>query len=155
MLLKNFGVTRHGRVVFYDYDEICLLTECNFRTMPEPRTEDEVMAAEPWFHVGPHDIFPSEFRSFMGLYGPLLDVFLAAHGDLLGTEFWREMQALHAAGEVMDIFPYRPERRLREGRSDPSRVEPMSVGAVGCLRMARVRMFQRPVPGATVKGGPP
>jgi isocitrate dehydrogenase kinase/phosphatase len=115
MLLKNFGVTRHGRVVFYDYDEICLLTECNFRTMPEPRTEDEVMAAEPWFHVGPHDIFPSEFRSFMGLYGPLLDVFLAAHGDLLEPEFWREMQALHAAGEVMDIFPYRPERRLREG----------------------------------------
>jgi isocitrate dehydrogenase kinase/phosphatase len=64
--------------------------------------------------VGPHDIFPSEFRSFMGLYGPLLDVFLAAHGDLLGPEFWREMQALHAAGEVMDIFPYRPERRLRD-----------------------------------------
>ena len=116
MLLKNFGVTRHGRVVFYDYDEICLLTECNFRTMPEPRTEDEVMAAEPWFHVGPHDIFPSEFRSFMGLYGPLLDVFLAAHGELLGPEFWRGMQALHAAGEVMDIFPYRPERRLREGQ---------------------------------------
>ena len=101
-------------MVFYDYDEICLLTECNFRTMPEPRNEDDVMAAEPWFYVGPHDIFPSEFRSFMGLYGPLLDVFLAAHGDLLGPEFWREMQALHTAGEVMDIFPYRPERRLRE-----------------------------------------
>ena len=114
MLLKNFGVTRHGRVVFYDYDEICLLTECHFRAMPEPRTEDEVMAAEPWFSVGPHDIFPSEFRSFMGLYGPLREVFLAAHGDLLGPEFWREMQALHAAGEVMDIFPYRPERRLRD-----------------------------------------
>ncbi len=114
MLLKNFGVTRHGRVVFYDYDEICLLTECNFRVMPEPRTDDEALAAEPWFYVGPHDIFPSELGTFMGLYGPLREVFLAAHGDLLRPEFWHRMQALHAAGEVIDIFPYRPERRLRE-----------------------------------------
>ena len=61
MLLKNFGVTRHGRVVFYDYDEICLLTECNFRTLPEPRTEDEVMAAEPWFSSGPTTSSPRSF----------------------------------------------------------------------------------------------
>jgi isocitrate dehydrogenase kinase/phosphatase len=115
VLLKNFGVTRHGRVVFYDYDEICPLTECNFRAMPEPRNDDEALAAEPWFYVGPHDIFPSELGTFMGLYGPLRDVFAAAHGDLLTPEFWHEMQALHAAGEVVDIYPYRPERRLREG----------------------------------------
>jgi len=113
MLLKNFGVTRHGRVVFYDYDEICLLTECNFREMPEPRTEEEAMSAEPWFYVGPHDIFPSELGTFMGLYGPLREVFIAAHGDLLHPEFWHRMQERHAAGEVIDIFPYRPERRLR------------------------------------------
>jgi isocitrate dehydrogenase kinase/phosphatase len=113
MLLKNFGVTRHGRVVFYDYDEICLLTECSFRAMPEPRTAEEEMAAEPWFYVGPHDIFPAELGTFMGLYGPLRHVFLTAHGELLGPEFWRGMQALHGAGEIIDIFPYRPERRLR------------------------------------------
>ncbi len=113
LLLKNFGVTRHGRVVFYDYDEICLLTECNFRLMPEPRTDDEAFAAEPWFYVGPHDIFPCELATFMGLYGPLREVFVAAHGDLLAPDFWRGMQALHVAGEVVDIFPYRPERRLR------------------------------------------
>ena len=115
VLLKNFGVTRNGRVVFYDYDEICLLTECNFRAMPEPRTEEEALSAEPWFYVGPHDIFPSELGTFMGLYGPLRDVFVAAHGDLLTPAFWQEMQALHAAGEVVDIYPYRPERRLRDG----------------------------------------
>ncbi len=107
-------MTRHGRVVFYDYDEICLLTECNFRAMPEPRTDEEALAAEPWFYVGPHDIFPTELGTFMGLYGPLRDVFLTEHADLLGPEFWRGVQALHAAGEVMDIFPYRPERRLRD-----------------------------------------
>ena len=69
LLLKNFGVTRHGRVIFYDYDELCLVTDCNFREMPEPRTPEEEMAAEPWFYVGPHDIFPEEFLTFMGLYG--------------------------------------------------------------------------------------
>jgi isocitrate dehydrogenase kinase/phosphatase len=113
LLLKNFGVTRHGRVVYYDYDEICLVTECTFRLMPEPRTDEEALAAEPWFYVGPHDIFPTELGTFMGLYGPLRDVFLVEHGDLLSPEFWQSMQAVHHAGEVVDIYPYRPERRLR------------------------------------------
>jgi isocitrate dehydrogenase kinase/phosphatase len=113
LLLKNFGVTRHGRVIFYDYDELTLLTECTFRDMPEPRTPEEELAAEPWFHVGAHDMFPIELGTFMGLYGPLREVFLGAHGDLLGTAFWRAMQDLHRAGEVVDIFPYRPSRRLQ------------------------------------------
>jgi isocitrate dehydrogenase kinase/phosphatase len=113
LLLKNFGVTRHGRVIFYDYDELCLTTDCTFREMPEPRDFEEEMAAEPWFYVGPHDVFPEEFIRFMGLYGKMQEVFLAAHGELLTTEFWTRTQALHRAGEVIDIFPYRPARRLR------------------------------------------
>ena len=113
LLLKNFGVTRHGRVIFYDYDELTLLTECAFRTMPEPRDLEEEMAAEPWFYVGPHDIFPEELGRFMGLYGPLRDAFREAHGDLLDTAFWQRMQRLHEAGEVVDIFPYRAARRVR------------------------------------------
>ncbi|MGZ8756187.1 MAG: bifunctional isocitrate dehydrogenase kinase/phosphatase, partial [Acidimicrobiia bacterium] len=75
MLLKNFGVTRHGRVVFYDYDELTLLRQCNFRVMPEPTTPEEEMASEPWFSVGENDIFPSEFRAFLGLSGELRELF--------------------------------------------------------------------------------
>jgi isocitrate dehydrogenase kinase/phosphatase len=113
LLLKNFGVTRHGRVIFYDYDELCLVTDCNFREMPEARTVEEEMAAEPWFYVGPHDMFPEEFLTFMGLYGAMREVFLESHGELVTAGFWRRMQELHRAGEVIDIFPYRPSRRLR------------------------------------------
>ncbi len=112
VLLKNFGVTRHERVIFYDYDELTLLTDCNFRRMPEPRTIEEEMAAEPWFYVGPHDIFPEEFLRFMGLHGELRDFFVEAHGDLLDAGFWTGMQALHRAGEIVDIFPYQESRRL-------------------------------------------
>ena len=119
LLLKNFGVTRHGRVIFYDYDELCLVTDCNFRVMPEARTFEEEMAAEPWFYVGPHDIFPEEFLPFMGLYGARRDVFLEAHGELLTAGFWTRTQAQHAAGEVIDIFPYRPDRRLRRAERVP------------------------------------
>jgi len=116
LLLKNFGVTRHGRVVFYDYDELCLLTECNFREMPEARSFDEEFTTEPWFAVGRNDIFPAEFRSFLGLHGRLRDVFVQAHGDLFSVEFWQQMQARLRAGEVIDIFPYRQSSRLgREG----------------------------------------
>jgi isocitrate dehydrogenase kinase/phosphatase len=115
LLLKNFGVTRHGRVIFYDYDELCLLTDCNFRRLPQARTDDEEMAAEPWFYVGPHDLFPEEFSRFMGLYADLGDFFFQVHGDLLTTEFWTRMQALHQAGEVVDIFAYPQAHRLGPG----------------------------------------
>ncbi len=113
MLLKNFGVTRHGRLIFYDYDELCLLTECNFRELPQPRTDLEEVSSEPWYYVGERDIFPEEFRSFLGLRKDLLHTFLAHHEELLRVDFWRRMQDLHHRGEVVDIFPYRSSSRLR------------------------------------------
>jgi isocitrate dehydrogenase kinase/phosphatase len=121
MLLKNFGVTRHGRLIFYDYDELCLLTDCNFRTLPQPRTDLEEVASEPWFYVGERDIFPEEFRSFLGLRKSLLHTFLAHHEELLRVDFWHRMQDLHLRGEVVDIFPYRTSRRLRESPDEELR----------------------------------
>jgi isocitrate dehydrogenase kinase/phosphatase len=112
MLLKNFGVTRHGRVVFYDYDELCLVTDCNFREIPPPRDYDDEIASEPYFHVGPSDVFPEEFLAFMGLAGELRETFLKFHGDLLTARYWRDIQARHRAGELIDIVPYRSSRRL-------------------------------------------
>ena len=111
-LLKNFGVTRHGRVVFYDYDELCFLTDCMFSAMPQPRNDDEELAGEPWYYVGEREIFPEEFRTFLGLPERLRDVFTEHHGELMSVHFWRQMQARLMAGEVMDIFPY-PERKRR------------------------------------------
>ena len=116
MLLKNFGVTRNGRVICYDYDELCLLSECRFRRLPEPSSIEEEFAAEPWFHVGEMDVFPEEFRAFLVPPGPVRDVFLAAHGDLLDVEFWQGVQRRLEAGEVFDVFPYRRSARLRRGR---------------------------------------
>jgi isocitrate dehydrogenase kinase/phosphatase len=113
MLLKNFGVTRHGRVIFYDYDELCLLTECNFREIPRARYDEDEYSAEPWFSVGEHDIFPEEFRAFLTLPGAPGAAFQAAHGDLLTVAYWRRLQQLAQLGEVIDIFPYKAARRLR------------------------------------------
>jgi isocitrate dehydrogenase kinase/phosphatase len=112
LLLKNFGVTRHGRVVFYDYDELCLLEQCKFREMPRASSLDEELSAEPWYYVGDDDIFPEEFIRFLGFPAPLRQLFLEAHGDLLTAEFWRQMQARLRAGEIVDIFPYKHSRRL-------------------------------------------
>ena len=113
MLLKNFGMTRHGRVVFYDYDELCLLIDCNFRELPESDDTDEELSADPWFYVGPNDIFPEEFIRFFGLPPHLRAAFLQAHGDLLGVDFWTRLQDRHRAGEVVDIFAYKQSKRLR------------------------------------------
>ena len=113
MLLKNFGVTRNGRVICYDYDELCLLSECRFRRSPQARTEEDELAAEPWFHVGEHDIFPEEFRAFLVPAGELREAFLAGHGDLLDVGFWQGVQQRLAGGEVFDVFPYRRSELLR------------------------------------------
>ncbi|MGB8645889.1 MAG: bifunctional isocitrate dehydrogenase kinase/phosphatase [Anaerolineae bacterium] len=112
ILLKNFGVTRHGRVVFYDYDELTLLTTCNFREMPRAADEDEEMYSEPWFSVGPNDFFPEEFRTWLGLAAPWREVFTRHHGDLFGIDFWRGTQDRIRAGEIIPIYPYSQSRRL-------------------------------------------
>jgi len=113
LLLKNFGVSRHGRVIFYDYDELAPLTDCRFRQFPPPRSADDELAAEPWFSVAEHDVFPEEFAPFMVPNGPLRDSFLAAHGELLEAEWWRSVQDRVRAGELVDTFPYPAQRRLR------------------------------------------
>jgi isocitrate dehydrogenase kinase/phosphatase len=113
LLLKNFGVTRTGRVIFYDYDELCLVTDCHFRDIPRARDDLDETLGEPWFYVGENDVFPEEFLTFLGLPEGLRDGFLAAHSEILTAEFWRRMQASHRAGEIVDIFPYREARRLR------------------------------------------
>ena len=113
LLLKNFGVTRNHRLVFYDYDELCLLTDCNFRTMPSPPGPEEELAGEPWFYAGERDIFPQEFIHFLEFRGALRADFLAAHGDLLRVGFWKDMQQAHELRLMMDVFPYPQERRLQ------------------------------------------
>jgi isocitrate dehydrogenase kinase/phosphatase len=113
MLLKNFGVTRHGRVIFYDYDELCLLTDCHVRRLPTAATHEDEMSAETWFAVREGDIFPEEFRNFLMLPGALGAAFLAQHAGLFQPEFWLSMQERQRAGEVVDFFPYPATRRLR------------------------------------------
>jgi isocitrate dehydrogenase kinase/phosphatase len=112
MLLKNFGVTRHGRVVFYDYDELMLLSECNFRNIPPPRSYEEELSDEPWFTVDENDIFPEEFQYFLGLKGELKALFDEEHSDLFETDFWHQIQVRINAGGIIDIFPYEQSRRL-------------------------------------------
>jgi isocitrate dehydrogenase kinase/phosphatase len=112
MLFKNFGVSRHGRVIFYDYDELALLTDCEIRRLPQPRDDDDAMRAEPWYGIGEHDVFPEEFGSFMVPAGALGEAFLAEHADLLTVEFWQEMQDRVARRELPDVFPYGAARRV-------------------------------------------
>jgi isocitrate dehydrogenase kinase/phosphatase len=118
LLLKNFGVTRHGRIVFYDYDELCLLSVCNFRVMPQSRSYDDELSAEPWFGVGENDVFPEELRKFIGLQGMLREVFLDHHGDLFDVRFWHQIQSRISGGETIDIFPYEQSKRLIHDRID-------------------------------------
>jgi isocitrate dehydrogenase kinase/phosphatase len=112
LLLKNFGITGRGRVVFYDYDEISLLTDVSFRRMPTARDEVEEAAAEPWFHVGARDVFPEEFLRFLFPPGRLRELFLEMHGDLLDPVWWVARQEEVRAGRQPDPIPYPEDVRL-------------------------------------------
>ena len=128
MLYKNFGVTRQGRVVFYDYDEVAYLTDCNFRRIPPAPSYEDEMSGEPWYRVQPGDVFPEEFGTFL-LGNPLVrEPFLRHHADLLDAAFWQERQARIRAGELDDVFPY-PDRYRFRHRRGAQRPAPSAAGA--------------------------
>ncbi|MCA9187168.1 MAG: bifunctional isocitrate dehydrogenase kinase/phosphatase [Pirellulaceae bacterium] len=119
LLLKNFGVTRQGRLVYYDYDEVCLLTDCRFRMLPVTDDYDEQIAAEPWFAVDKYDVFPEEFQYFLGFPPPLKEVFMEHHADLLTVDYWCNIQQRLRDGEMFHFAPYGEQKRLnRESVSD-------------------------------------
>jgi isocitrate dehydrogenase kinase/phosphatase len=115
MLWKNFGVTRHGKVVFYDYDEIEYITDCNFRKVPTPRNEEDEMSGEVWYSVGPRDVFPETFAPFLLGNHAVREVFMKHHADLLDVAFWQSHKERIAAGHVHDVFPYEREKRFIRG----------------------------------------
>ncbi len=127
MLWKNFGVTRHGKVVFYDYDEIEYLTDCNFRKVPAARNEEEEMSGEVWYKVGPRDVFPETFGPFLLGHPGVRDVFMKHHGDLLEADFWQGHKVRIQQGHVHDVFPYEAHKRfhLKDGKPAlPALAEP-------------------------------
>lgn len=112
MLFKNFGVTRHGRVVFYDYDEICYMTEVNFRDIPLPRYPEDELACEPWYSVSPGDVFPEEFRHWLCADPRIGPLFEEMHADLFRADYWRALQNRIREGHVEDVYAYRRRQRF-------------------------------------------
>jgi isocitrate dehydrogenase kinase/phosphatase len=120
LLLKNFGVSRHGRVIFYDYDELALLTDVRFRALPTASSHEEEMSADPWFSVDDRDVFPEQWLPFLVPPGPLRETFLEHHADLLTVAWWRGIQRTQEHGDIPDFYPYPAERRLRLEPPRPS-----------------------------------
>jgi isocitrate dehydrogenase kinase/phosphatase len=110
LLLKNFGVTRHGRVIFYDYDELCLVTDCRFRDLPQADSYEDEMRAETWYYVADNDVFPETFINFLGFDERLKAAFMATHGEILTAEWWRGVQEKIKENEVLEVLPYAAHR---------------------------------------------
>jgi isocitrate dehydrogenase kinase/phosphatase len=116
MLWKNFGITRHGKVVFYDYDEIEYITDCIFRKVPAARCEEDEMSGEVWYTVGPKDVFPETFGPFL-LGNPMVrDIFMAHHANLLDAAYWQKNKDRILAGHMFDVFPYDQSKRFHQER---------------------------------------
>jgi isocitrate dehydrogenase kinase/phosphatase len=120
MLWKNFGITRHGKVVFYDYDEIEYITDCNFRAVPKARNEEDEMSGEVWYTVGPKDVFPETFGPFLLGNPAVRSIFMKHHADLLDPAFWQAHKERILQGHVFDVFPYEREKRFVSQHAAPS-----------------------------------
>ncbi|HMQ54771.1 MAG TPA: bifunctional isocitrate dehydrogenase kinase/phosphatase [Anaerolineae bacterium] len=112
LLTKNFGVSRHGRVIFYDYDEIMLLTDCKFKRFPPARFYEDDMMDVPHFGVDDDDIYPEQFPQFLGLRDELYQVFVQHHADLFDADYWRNVQVRVREDNPPPIYPYFSDRRL-------------------------------------------
>lgn len=110
LLLKNFGVSRHGRVIFYDYDELCSVTDCRFREIPAATNPEDEMRGESWFYVADNDVFPETFINFLSFSDEQRAAFLRVHGEILTADFWRHVQQRLTEGEVLEVLPYHPHR---------------------------------------------
>lgn len=110
LLLKNFGVTRHGRVIFYDYDELCAVTDCRFRDLPQAQHDEDEMRAEAWFHVNDNDVFPATFMQFLGFDQHLKETFMKVHGEIMTADWWRAIQRRLQDGEELEVLPYHRHR---------------------------------------------
>jgi isocitrate dehydrogenase kinase/phosphatase len=110
LLLKNFGVSRHGRVIFYDYDELCQVTDCRFRDMPQATNHEDEMRDETWFYVADNDVFPETFIRFLAFDDAQREAFLRVHGEVLTADFWRMVQHRLTDGEMLEVVPYHPHR---------------------------------------------
>ncbi len=110
LLLKNFGVTRNRRVIFYDYDELCLVTDCRFRELPQAQSDEDEMRGETWYYVADNDVFPETFINFLGFEDAMREVFLKAHGEVLTAEWWRGVQERLRADDVLEVLPYGAHR---------------------------------------------
>ena len=106
LLLKNFGVTQHNRIIFYDYDEVSLVTDCNFRDIPESNHIEDEMQADTWYYVGEQDIFPEEFIRFLSMNDELKAEFMKYHKDLLTSKYWRRIKNQHLKGQALLVLPY-------------------------------------------------
>jgi isocitrate dehydrogenase kinase/phosphatase len=114
LLLKNFGISRTGRAIFYDYDELCLVTECRFRALPTARSDDEEMHHGAWFHVDDNDVFPEQFPRFLGLNPAQQQALLETHGEIFDVRWWLDVQERLRGGGYADIPPYYDDLRLPE-----------------------------------------
>ncbi|AZH07389.1 bifunctional isocitrate dehydrogenase kinase/phosphatase [Proteus mirabilis] len=112
MLFKNFGVTRHHRVIFYDYDEISYMTDMNFRVIPPARYPEDELASEPWYSVAENDVFPEEFRYFLCCDKQVCHYFEAQHRDLLSPEYWQQQQQRIKQGYIEDVYAYPQSKRF-------------------------------------------
>lgn len=113
MLKKNFGVTRLGRVVFYDYDDICYITDCNFRKIPPAHGYEDVISDQPWYSVEEHDVFPESFGPFFFTSKKDMKIFQKDHADLMDPAWWNQIKENILKGNLADVFPYPQKRRFK------------------------------------------
>ena len=102
---RNYGVGRYGRVFLFDYDAVEKLTDVKIRTNTDREPGEEAVPA--WFFEDGVIFLPEELEHGMQLKSTYARrCFREENADLLGVEYWQEVQQKLLRGEVPALRMY-------------------------------------------------
>jgi isocitrate dehydrogenase kinase/phosphatase len=108
---RNYGVGRYGRVFLFDYDAVEKLTDVKIRTNSDREPGEE--AVPDWYFEDGVIFLPEELEHGMQLKSSYARrCFREENFDLLGIEYWRDVQQKLQRGEVPGLQVYPDSTKL-------------------------------------------
>ena len=108
---RNYGVGRYGRVFLFDYDAVEKLTDVKIRTNTDREPGEE--AVPEWFFEEGVIFLPEELEHGMQLKSHhARRCFHEENSDLLGMEYWLDVQRKLKRGEVPGLKTYPDSTKL-------------------------------------------
>lgn len=110
---RNYGISSYSKVYLFDYDALEILSDVKIRTNLDREAGEEDIP--DWYFEDGVVFLPEELVSGLCIrQRGLCDYFTRRHANLLGTEYWTEIQQYIQQGRVPSVSVYPDNQRIRD-----------------------------------------